>query len=65
LCMEHSLVVARPGSIRQSSPDTDDASLAVCTTAPSVYLWDLRLIRQQLKAMNLDWEEGRQGTGVR
>ncbi len=34
----------------------DGAQLAVSGRTPAIYLWDLRLLRQQLKAMNLDWD---------
>ena len=37
------------------SPDGD--RLAVATTGDHVQLWDLRLIRQQLAAMGLDWDQ--------
>jgi len=36
----------------------DDAVLAICTATPSAYIWDLRLIRQQLEVLKLDWEDG-------
>ena len=37
------------------SPDGD--RLAVATNGDHVQLWDLRLIRQQLAAMGLDWDQ--------
>jgi hypothetical protein len=37
------------------SPDGD--RLAVATTGDHVQLWDLRLIRRQLAAMGLDWDQ--------
>jgi WD40 repeat protein len=36
------------------SPDGNQ--LAVGGQTPAIYLWDLRLIRQQLAQMNLDWD---------
>lgn len=39
----------------------DGALLAVSTRTPPVHLWDLRLLRQQLRAMNLDWEPAASG----
>lgn len=36
------------------SPDGD--RLAVATTGDQVQLWDLRLVRQQLAALGLDWD---------
>jgi hypothetical protein len=35
----------------------DGGRLAVATTGDHVQLWDLRLIRQQLVAMGLDWDQ--------
>jgi hypothetical protein len=34
----------------------DDSALAATTSSGSIHLWDLRLIRQELAAMNLDWD---------
>jgi WD40 repeat protein len=36
------------------SPDGNQ--LFVGGQTPAIYIWDLRLIRQQLAQMNLDWE---------
>jgi WD40 repeat protein len=34
----------------------DGAQLAVGTTANTIYLWDLRLVRRQLAELGLDWD---------
>ena len=34
----------------------DGAQLAVGTVTEGIQLWDLRLIRQELAAMKLDWD---------
>jgi hypothetical protein len=30
--------------------------VATCSSETAVYVWDLRLIRQQLKELDLDWD---------
>jgi WD40 repeat protein len=44
------------GAISWLSFSPDGGRLAVATVDQVVYLWDLGLIRQQLAALNLDWD---------
>jgi WD40 repeat protein len=46
-----------PEQLNGFSFSPDGRWLAASATNRRVYLWDLRLIRQQLRAMGLDWEE--------
>ena len=45
-----------PTSVEDLCFSPDGAKLAVCTGTAVAYLWDLRLIRRQLREMNVDWE---------
>jgi WD40 repeat protein len=49
------LEVPNPGFLTSFSFSPDGSRLAAATTYGWFYLWDLRLIRRQLKAMGLDW----------
>jgi WD40 repeat protein len=45
-----------PTSVEDLCFSPDGTKLVVSTGMASTYLWDLRLIRRQLREMNLDWE---------
>lgn len=45
-----------PTSVEDLCFSPDGTKLAVSTGTAAVYLWDLRLIRRQLREMNLDWD---------
>jgi tetratricopeptide (TPR) repeat protein len=50
------LMVADPQNIVAMRFSPDGSQLAVTTMGHVIQLWDLRSIRRQLKAMNLDWD---------
>jgi WD40 repeat protein len=45
-----------PTSVEDVCFSPDGTKIAVSTGTAITYLWDLRLIRRQLREMNLDWE---------
>jgi WD40 repeat protein len=45
-----------PTSVEDLCFSPDGTKLVVSTGTAVVYLWDLRLIRRQLREMNLDWD---------
>ena len=49
------LEVPNPAILTAFSFSPDGSRLAAATRSGWVYLWDLRLIRRQLRTMGLDW----------
>jgi hypothetical protein len=50
------LEASEPQTISWLAFSPDGGRLAATTQTSVIHLWDLRLIRQKLAAMNLDWD---------
>jgi WD40 repeat protein len=57
------LEVPNPGILTGFCFSPDGSRLAAATQHGWLYLWDLRLIRRQLRAMGLDWTTSGQAVG--
>jgi WD40 repeat protein len=51
------LTPPRPSPVSEMRFSPDGSLLAVSTGGAVGYLWDLRLLRRELRAMNLDWDD--------
>jgi hypothetical protein len=49
------LTAPEPGLVVETDISPDGA-LLLATTGPRLHLWDLRRLRQELKALGLDWD---------
>jgi WD40 repeat protein len=53
------LTPPRPSPVSEMRFSPDGSLLAVSTGTAVGYLWDLQLLRRELRAMNLDWDDPR------